>query len=329
MSSKIDGVPRELLEVIANSSERTFAEINAAIQQAREILAAPVVEHPCPVQLDGCDGSCAPVVERQPVEVLGYSVVGNRYAIAATKGEIIELHEGYADHMIELVDRKHVTCLQAELAELQATIARLKGGGQLLVRDRDDLKAEIERLKGGQGELVEVLLLSDCVEHLHRSYGSGYFGTEVVQLYASQPAPVSVPFPGYPPVPEDRKLPAQDEEPIVLESVAVVREGDDGLYLEWTVEGGIAALEVPGTVLFVSDNGNDLCAEDGSCEVYLAPVDLDATEQRGFIRGLKAEQAASAVCDVPPEGWSCSREKGHDGPCAASPSRTDGDPDGY
>lgn len=44
MSSKIDGVPRELLEVIANSSERTFTEINAAIQQAREILAAPVVE---------------------------------------------------------------------------------------------------------------------------------------------------------------------------------------------------------------------------------------------------------------------------------------------
>jgi hypothetical protein len=44
MSGKIDGVPRELLEVIANSSERTMAEINAAIQQAREILAAPVVE---------------------------------------------------------------------------------------------------------------------------------------------------------------------------------------------------------------------------------------------------------------------------------------------
>jgi hypothetical protein len=22
-------------------------------------------------------------------------------------------------------------------------------------------------------------------------------------------------------------------------------------------------------------------------------------------------------CDVPPEGWWCSREKGHDGPCAA------------
>ena len=24
-------------------------------------------------------------------------------------------------------------------------------------------------------------------------------------------------------------------------------------------------------------------------------------------------------CEVPPEGWTCSRQKGHDGPCAASP----------
>lgn len=55
------------------------------------------------------------------------------------------------------------------------------------------LKAEIERLRGGQGEAVDALLLSDCVEHLHSSYGGGYFGTEVVQLYTSKPAPVSRP----------------------------------------------------------------------------------------------------------------------------------------
>lgn len=24
-------------------------------------------------------------------------------------------------------------------------------------------------------------------------------------------------------------------------------------------------------------------------------------------------------CDVPPEGWKCTREKGHEGPCAAVP----------
>lgn len=53
MSNKID-VPRELLEVIANSSECTFAEINDAIQQARAILAAnPEENTPCPQ----CGGS--------------------------------------------------------------------------------------------------------------------------------------------------------------------------------------------------------------------------------------------------------------------------------
>lgn len=61
------------------------------------------------------------------------------------------------------------------------------------------------------------------------------------------------------------------QEPIMMEAVAVVRESEDGLYLEWTLEGGIAALELAGTVLFASNDGNDMCAEDGSCEVYLQP----------------------------------------------------------
>lgn len=32
-----------------------------------------------------------------------------------------------------------------------------------------------------------------------------------------------------------------------------------------------------------------------------------------------SEANIPARCDVPPEGWMCSREKGHEGPCAASP----------
>lgn len=32
----------------------------------------------------------------------------------------------------------------------------------------------------------------------------------------------------------------------------------------------------------------------------------------------------TAECQVPPEGWSCSREPGHEGPCAASPSTSQG-----
>lgn len=116
---------------------------------------------------------------------------------------------------------------------------------------------------------------------------------------------------------EDSCTPAPEvEEPITIEAVGVTREGEDGIYIEWTLEGGIAALETAGLVLFASPEGNDMCAEDGSCEVYLAPVDLDATEQRGYLRGLN--QASIGTCDVPPPGWVCSRGKGHEGPCAAS-----------
>ena len=42
-------------------------------------------------------------------------------------------------------------------------------------------------------------------------------------------------------------------EPILVEAVAVTREcEEDGLRLEWLLEGGIAALELPGSVLFVA-----------------------------------------------------------------------------
>lgn len=31
------------------------------------------------------------------------------------------------------------------------------------------------------------------------------------------------------------------------------------------------------------------------------------------------------ICDKPPQGWKCTREKDHDGPCAALPSDPGGD----
>ncbi len=46
---------------------------------------------------------------------------------------------------------------------------------------------------------------------------------------------------------------------------------------------------------------------------------------RGYMQWVAAalsannQERAEAVCTVPPDGWSCSREAGHDGPCAASP----------
>ncbi|QIB08968.1 hypothetical protein GZ982_30195 (plasmid) [Pseudomonas fluorescens] len=54
------------------------------------------------------------------VEVLGYSVKGNRYAIRLTKDELLELSENYTGPvLVELVDRAHVTRLQAEVRQLR------------------------------------------------------------------------------------------------------------------------------------------------------------------------------------------------------------------
>lgn len=43
-------------------------------------------------------------------------------------------------------------------------------------------------------------------------------------------------------------------------------------------------------------------------------VDLDICDTR-VLRDFRCEPA----CQIPPEGWFCSRIGGHDGPCAAHP----------
>lgn len=61
-------------------------------------------------------------------------------------------------------------------------------------------------------------------------------------------------------------------EPVLIQAVAVTRADDeDGLRLEWLLEGGIAEMEFPGQVLFAMAEANDLCDEDGSGYVYLQP----------------------------------------------------------
>lgn len=57
-------------------------------------------------------------------------------------------------------------------------------------------------------------------------------------------------------------------EPILLEAVAVTREDDDGLYLDWLIEGGIAAMEHPGVALLVAPEHPKLCEKDGSAQVW-------------------------------------------------------------
>ncbi|MEN5198195.1 hypothetical protein ABE525_03130 [Pseudomonas wadenswilerensis] len=62
-------------------------------------------------------------------------------------------------------------------------------------------------------------------------------------------------------------------EPILIQAVAVTRQDDDeGLRLEWLLEGGISELEFAGKVLFAMPEANDLCDEDGSAEVFLHPT---------------------------------------------------------
>jgi hypothetical protein len=62
------------------------------------------------------------------------------------------------------------------------------------------------------------------------------------------------------------------DEPVEIIAVAVTREDDEeGLRLEWLLEGGISELEFAGTVLFAMPEANDLCDENGSAELYRRP----------------------------------------------------------
>lgn len=90
-------------------------------------------------------------------------------------------------------------------------------------------------------------------------------------------------------------------EPVALTAVGVLRDdGDGGLEPEWILEGGTAELWA-GAVLLVADEDQELCAEDGHCELYRAPseqpapVDMvlvaEAWEACGGNPGIKADRA--------------------------------------
>ncbi|MCP6695913.1 hypothetical protein [Pseudomonas donghuensis] len=86
-------------------------------------------------------------------------------------------------------------------------------------------------------------------------------------------------------------------EPILIQAVAVTHKDDDeGLRLEWLLEGGISELEFSGQVLFAMPEANDLCDEDGSAEVFLHPPTSD-----GFSAGDMADQDAKAFAARDPE----------------------------
>lgn len=79
-----------------------------------------------------------------------------------------------------------------------------------------------------------------------------------------------------------------DAEPVLIQAVAVTRDDEEeGLRLEWLLEGGIAEMEFAGQVLFAMPEANSLCDEDGSAHVYIAPPAAPT---------VKAEQVDCLYC---------------------------------
>jgi len=158
----------------------------------------------------------APVVERQPFFYGIMQPDGKpHYSELCVSGEASDL-ESEAESMSEDSDGEyHVVALYTappELAELQATIARLTAENENNAKnsksweesamywmdERDKLKYEIERLKGGQGGPVAWKCTGDIgTPHVTDSEdcANAWYshGGTVERLYASQPAPVSVP----------------------------------------------------------------------------------------------------------------------------------------
>jgi len=64
------------------------------------------------------------------------------------------------------------------------------------------------------------------------------------------------------------------EEPVPVVAVATTREDDGGqIYLDWLLEGGVSALEIPGILLFTSDS--PLTDDEGHGTVYPCKEDSD------------------------------------------------------
>jgi len=194
MSSKIE-VPRELAEYAAALLEQ-HCQGNVS-NELRTLLAAPVVERQ-PVAREFIES-----VRVTPSKPLKHPMLANAWG------------DGVDDTVTALISM--LAAAPPELAELQATIARLTAENERLrhgmkgdydldawldwAKEAETLRAEIKRLKGGQGEPVawgtmqpefhddERTLITD------KAYAEVYDRQcyTLTPLFASQPAPVSVP----------------------------------------------------------------------------------------------------------------------------------------
>lgn len=244
MSLKIE-VPRELLEVIANSSDKPLSEINDAIQQARALLAAPYWR---------------PMTMADLQKPMGFI-------------SSVTLHEHKPGHPIPQTLRDRFDQIERDIMgnkmERDAVFTQMRTAAQCYFVDHP----------------VKPPACATCEDHGVIGYTTG----QTAESFEQGEAP----------------CPDCQPEPITIEFVGRVVEGNDGLEAYFDIEGGIAALEA-GCSLFASVGleNSKACDEDGSCEVYLKAVEAEK-------------------CTVPPPGWTCSREPGHPGPCAATPTTAD------
>lgn len=154
----------------------------------------------------------APVVERQPVQILQASYHWQDIWVDVDQDEYVKRAMDPHSYKVRMV-----YTAPPELAELQATIARLTAENERLtsepvlsalakmltearmkIVDRD---LEIERLKGGRGEAVAWFTEDHLTDKSATTYDVGVSvmwavkGWPVTPLYTSQPAPVSVVLP--------------------------------------------------------------------------------------------------------------------------------------
>ena len=219
MSSKIDGVPRELLAEIYNHHATTTSHCD----QLRALLAAPVVE-------------------RQPAMA---------WALLNGNGQVRDLTDRWdvAKHWDGLVQSLYDA--PPELAELQAPTngALIKDLTEVIAQQA----AEIERLKGGQGEPVAWIaeacgpdgtayrrtVSTTTITHRDAKYAWGervvsQYEIKIRPLFTSQPAPVSV------------SVAPTDEQ--ILEAMRSAIYAADGGYVfdygkDYVIESGRALIE--------------------------------------------------------------------------------------
>ncbi|MDI3184706.1 hypothetical protein [Pseudomonas paracarnis] len=97
--------------------------------------------------------------------------------------------------------------------------------------------------------------------------------------------------------------PQPQGEPVAFTAVGVLRDdGDGGLAPEWILEGGTSELWA-GAILLIADEDQELCAEDGHCELYRVPVEQSAPvavvlPERKTWDGLRA-----TACNLKGEAW--------------------------